>query len=177
MREPDYEKALDSILPRSVGRPKKRKTGKRLGRPIVPDSEKRKPLSVTLSPTSLAALEKERRRRSTSSVRNKCTSSWVIEDLIRQVLMDEDRVSIAGQLSQLSDELKGFYEIARDAKAVWKRSMSGLPGEVDGVMERLTKKFNALQRGQGIEPEPMPWEVDDDPPLADPEDDSGDVVL
>jgi hypothetical protein len=177
MNEPDYEKALDSILRRPAGRPKKRPI-KRAGRPVMPDSEKHKSLSVSLSPEAIAALEKERRRRSTSSVRNTCSTSQVVEDLIRQVLMGEDRASIAGQLSQLSDDLKEFYEIARLAKAVWGRSQSGLPGEVDGVMERLTKKFNALQRRQGIEPTPMPWEVDDEPPLPEPEEaDEGGYVL
>lgn len=172
MREPDYEKALDSILPRPVGRPKKKST-KRMGRPRLPEAEKRKPISISLSPDIIRAIEQERRRCSMVKMKTGYSTSHVIEDLVRQVLMNDERASAAGRESALADELRYFYDLGKNARSVWWRNMSGLPGEIDGVLEKLTKKFIAYQKSRNIEEPLYPPGFDDDPP----EDDSGDFVL
>lgn len=164
MREPDYEKALDTILPRPKPEPRPKKPAKpkaRVGRLPVPVEKRRKPISFSLPPDAIKALENERSRRRGSSVRGMYPMSQVVEDLIREVLLNDERASLAGQVARLSEELAAFYDIAREAKAVWGRSTSGLPAPVDRVMERLTKRYNTMQRAQGAEPEPMPWEEQD----------------
>ena len=173
MKETDYEKELDKILPRTTGRPKK--SNKRMGRPKVPDSEKRKAICISLSPAMLAVLEKERIRCSDASMKREYSTSHVIEDLIRQVLLNDERATVASREVALAAELRYFYELGKDARSVWWKNMSGLPGEIDGVLEKLTKKFREYRKSQGIEERLYPPEFDDDPPA--PEDDSGEYVL
>lgn len=175
MREPDYEKALDSILPRPVGRPKKPR--KQMGRPPVPENKRRKAISISLPPDIIEAIERERRRCGDARMQRGYSTSHVIEDLVRQVLMNDHRASAASRESALAEELRYFYALGQDARSVWWRNMSGLPGEIDGVLERLTKKFIAYQKARNIEEPLYPPGFYDDAPAVEPEDDSGDFVL
>lgn len=174
MREDNSEYYLNTLMDRhqrelerrekdkNKGRPKTRKRKQGGGRPSIPPEQHRISLSISLPMDAMNAVEQERRRCSGLSARRQTyPKSRVIEALVRQVLMNDERAAIAAQAAQLAAELKEFYEIARDAKTAWGRSTNGLPAPVDRVMERLTKRFNAMQKAQGAEPEPMPWEEQD----------------
>lgn len=152
------------------GRPKIRKRKPGGGRPPVPVAQHRMSISISLPPDIINVIEQERRRYAVTKAKAGYSKSRVIENAIRQTLLNDSRASIEGQAGALATELKAFYEIARLAKSVWGRSMSGLPGEVDGVLEALTARFDAYQRAHGIEPAPMPWEAED------LENDSGSVL-